>query len=103
MLRSENDKGIRVNVLLCDQDGNAIDVPGLVAIPSDRLVCFENVAVLSERLVESLKAWQRSGGTGSTAYPKRLEELVSELKKLTELWDGPKPAPQTPPLNVTST
>lgn len=90
MVRSENDKGIRVNVLLCDQEGRPIDVPGLVAIPSDRLACFEKIAVLARQLVTALNDFQRAP-LSSTNYPTHLRDVESELKKLSDLWDEPTP------------
>lgn len=86
MARSENEKGIRVNVLLCDQDGRPIDVPGLVAIPSDRLACFEQIPVLARKLVAALREPQ---GPLNTAYFGNLRALEDELERLTQLWDEP--------------
>jgi hypothetical protein len=95
MARSENDEGIRVNVLLCDvETGKRMDVPGLVAIPSDRLDCFEKIAVLAGQLVAALNDFQRSPTRG-TNYPRHLRELEPELKKLANLWDEPKTPPAT--------
>jgi len=90
MARSENEKGIRVKVRLCDEEGTPLDVPGLIAIPSDRLACFERIAILSRELVAALEAAQENPTSG--VYYSRLRALKSELLALTALWDGPKSA-----------
>jgi hypothetical protein len=86
MARSENDKGIRVNVRLCDQDGNPLQVPGLVAIPSDRLACFEKIPDLVRKFVAAVNG---PADPLRTKYLKNLCALEAELDRLAQLWDEP--------------
>ncbi len=55
-MTTETDKSIRLEVTLY-ADGKPLDVAGLIAVPEDRLKCFEELALELKKVSPRIDAW----------------------------------------------
>ncbi len=85
MTKSTHDKGIRIPVILCDSNLQPLQVPGLIAIPGDRLERLEELAVLAKACAAAYHDLQRN--PTSTAFHGILLKMAGGVAHLSELWD----------------
>jgi hypothetical protein len=90
MTVNETEKSIRIPVVLY-ADGKPLDVSGLIAIPNDRLKCFEELALQIHRVRPHFEAYFASPHDHHTSDKliMELRQVMPKLNLLLALWDIP--------------
>jgi hypothetical protein len=88
MIKSEAEKAIRIPVVLhAASDDRRIDLPGLIAIPSERLECFEELASELFQMRASYLAWLHTPSVRtSDDFTPGLRCVMTKLDDLLEYW-----------------
>ena len=101
MAKSQNDRRIAIPVELRTADGKLLPIPGLIAIPDDRLDCFEEIARIAREILPlyqmsvDLSGGERKRVHASDGLRQPMLKLGEQLKAMDELWDDPQEKPES--------